>query len=142
MTFKVEGGELMIARILHGGMIDQQGLLHVGDIIKEVGMTRAIIIERWLLIRLLFRFLLRKVFYSFLLAGEWSRGGPGPQGSAGGASSSQWQRGTEDTTQLPRSYTTKTGKIYKQHTQHKQVLLILYTAVFQSTYMILTEYSF
>lgn len=26
----------MIARILHGGMIDQQGLLHVGDIIKEV----------------------------------------------------------------------------------------------------------
>lgn len=36
MTFKVEGGELVIARILHGGMIDQQGLLHVGDIIKEV----------------------------------------------------------------------------------------------------------
>ncbi|MEQ2205837.1 MAGUK p55 subfamily member 2, partial [Xenoophorus captivus] len=27
---------LVIARILHGGMIDQQGLLHVGDIIKEV----------------------------------------------------------------------------------------------------------
>lgn len=25
----------MIARILHRGMIDQQGLLHVGDIIKE-----------------------------------------------------------------------------------------------------------
>uniref|UniRef100_A0A8C6P3U8 MAGUK p55 scaffold protein 2a n=1 Tax=Nothobranchius furzeri TaxID=105023 RepID=A0A8C6P3U8_NOTFU len=36
ITFKVEGGELVIARILHGGMIDQQGLLHVGDIIKEV----------------------------------------------------------------------------------------------------------
>uniref|UniRef100_A0A669D3W9 MAGUK p55 scaffold protein 2a n=1 Tax=Oreochromis niloticus TaxID=8128 RepID=A0A669D3W9_ORENI len=36
VTFKVEGGELVIARILHGGMIDQQGLLHVGDIIKEV----------------------------------------------------------------------------------------------------------
>lgn len=36
VTFKVEGGELIIARILHGGMIDQQGLLHVGDIIKEV----------------------------------------------------------------------------------------------------------
>uniref|UniRef100_A0A3B4G1E0 MAGUK p55 subfamily member 2-like n=1 Tax=Pundamilia nyererei TaxID=303518 RepID=A0A3B4G1E0_9CICH len=35
VTFKVEGGELVIARILHGGMIDQQGLLHVGDIIKE-----------------------------------------------------------------------------------------------------------
>lgn len=26
----------MIARILYGGMIDRQGLLHVGDIIKEV----------------------------------------------------------------------------------------------------------
>uniref|UniRef100_A0AAQ6ANA5 Membrane protein, palmitoylated 2a (MAGUK p55 subfamily member 2) n=1 Tax=Amphiprion ocellaris TaxID=80972 RepID=A0AAQ6ANA5_AMPOC len=36
VTFKVDGGELVIARILHGGMIDQQGLLHVGDIIKEV----------------------------------------------------------------------------------------------------------
>ncbi|XP_008328830.1 MAGUK p55 subfamily member 2-like isoform X1 [Cynoglossus semilaevis] len=36
VTFKVEGGELVIARILHGGMVDQQGLLHVGDIIKEV----------------------------------------------------------------------------------------------------------
>lgn len=36
LTFKVEGGELVIARILHGGMVDQQGLLHVGDIIKEV----------------------------------------------------------------------------------------------------------
>ncbi|KAM9843786.1 MAGUK p55 subfamily member 2a [Aulostomus maculatus] len=36
VTFKVEGGELVIARILHGGMIDQQGLLHIGDIIKEV----------------------------------------------------------------------------------------------------------
>ncbi|KAL7857425.1 hypothetical protein SRHO_G00163240 [Serrasalmus rhombeus] len=36
VTFRVEGGELVIARILHGGMIDQQGLLHVGDVIKEV----------------------------------------------------------------------------------------------------------
>uniref|UniRef100_A0A8C8IK88 MAGUK p55 scaffold protein 2a n=1 Tax=Oncorhynchus tshawytscha TaxID=74940 RepID=A0A8C8IK88_ONCTS len=27
---------LVIARILHGGMIDQQGLLHTGDVIKEV----------------------------------------------------------------------------------------------------------
>lgn len=27
---------MVIARILHGGMIDRQGLLHVGDIIKEV----------------------------------------------------------------------------------------------------------
>ncbi|KAJ8404399.1 hypothetical protein AAFF_G00341720 [Aldrovandia affinis] len=36
VTFRVESGELVIARILHGGMIDQQGLLHVGDIIKDV----------------------------------------------------------------------------------------------------------
>uniref|UniRef100_A0A8C5D5Z5 MAGUK p55 subfamily member 2-like n=1 Tax=Gouania willdenowi TaxID=441366 RepID=A0A8C5D5Z5_GOUWI len=36
VTFKIDGGELVIARILHGGMVDQQGLLHVGDIIKEV----------------------------------------------------------------------------------------------------------
>uniref|UniRef100_A0A4W5QBE0 MAGUK p55 scaffold protein 2b n=1 Tax=Hucho hucho TaxID=62062 RepID=A0A4W5QBE0_9TELE len=36
VTFRVESGELVIARILHGGMIDQQGLLYVGDIIKEV----------------------------------------------------------------------------------------------------------
>ncbi|XP_056143922.1 MAGUK p55 subfamily member 2a [Lampris incognitus] len=36
VTFRVEGGELVVARILHGGMVDQQGLLHVGDIIKEV----------------------------------------------------------------------------------------------------------
>ncbi|XP_033831613.2 MAGUK p55 subfamily member 6b isoform X1 [Periophthalmus magnuspinnatus] len=36
VTFRVDKGELVIARILHGGMIDRQGLLHVGDIIKEV----------------------------------------------------------------------------------------------------------
>ncbi|XP_063815965.1 MAGUK p55 subfamily member 2 isoform X1 [Pseudophryne corroboree] len=36
VTFRVEGGELVIARILHGGVIDQQGLLHVGDVIREV----------------------------------------------------------------------------------------------------------
>ncbi|XP_036411415.1 MAGUK p55 subfamily member 6b [Megalops cyprinoides] len=36
VTFRVEGDDLVIARILHGGMIDRQGLLHVGDIIKEV----------------------------------------------------------------------------------------------------------
>uniref|UniRef100_A0A8C2E576 Membrane protein, palmitoylated 2a (MAGUK p55 subfamily member 2) n=1 Tax=Cyprinus carpio TaxID=7962 RepID=A0A8C2E576_CYPCA len=36
VTFRIENGELVIARILHGGMIDQQGLLHAGDIIKEV----------------------------------------------------------------------------------------------------------
>ncbi|KAK7898750.1 hypothetical protein WMY93_019603 [Mugilogobius chulae] len=36
VTFRVDKDELVIARILHGGMIDRQGLLHVGDIIKEV----------------------------------------------------------------------------------------------------------
>ncbi|XP_053707267.1 MAGUK p55 subfamily member 2a isoform X1 [Synchiropus splendidus] len=36
VTFKVDHGELVISRIIHGGMVDQQGLLHVGDIIKEV----------------------------------------------------------------------------------------------------------
>ncbi|XP_007901310.1 MAGUK p55 subfamily member 6b [Callorhinchus milii] len=36
VTFRVENNELVIARILYGGVIDRQGLLHVGDIIKEV----------------------------------------------------------------------------------------------------------
>lgn len=36
VTFRVEKDDLVIARILHGGMIDRQGLLHVGDIIKDV----------------------------------------------------------------------------------------------------------
>ncbi|KAG7325689.1 hypothetical protein KOW79_010614 [Hemibagrus wyckioides] len=36
VTFRVEKDNLVIARILYGGMIDRQGLLHVGDIIKEV----------------------------------------------------------------------------------------------------------
>ncbi|XP_061110806.1 MAGUK p55 subfamily member 6b [Conger conger] len=36
VTFRVEQQDLVIARILHGGMIDRQGLLHVGDVIKEV----------------------------------------------------------------------------------------------------------
>uniref|UniRef100_S4RTA4 Membrane palmitoylated protein 2 n=1 Tax=Petromyzon marinus TaxID=7757 RepID=S4RTA4_PETMA len=36
VTFRVESNELVIARILRGGMIDQQGLLHVGDVIREV----------------------------------------------------------------------------------------------------------
>ncbi|XP_021233951.1 MAGUK p55 subfamily member 2 isoform X5 [Numida meleagris] len=36
VTFRVERGELVIARILHGGMVAQQGLLHVGDVIREV----------------------------------------------------------------------------------------------------------
>jgi len=47
VTFKVEGGELVIARILHGGMIDQQGLLHVGDIIKEV--SESFLLVSWFL---------------------------------------------------------------------------------------------
>ncbi|XP_042565045.1 MAGUK p55 subfamily member 6a [Clupea harengus] len=36
VTFRVEGGDLVITRILHGGMIDRQGMLHVGDVIREV----------------------------------------------------------------------------------------------------------
>ncbi|XP_046887380.1 MAGUK p55 subfamily member 6a isoform X1 [Hypomesus transpacificus] len=36
VTFRVERGELVIARILHGTMIDRQGMLHAGDIIREV----------------------------------------------------------------------------------------------------------
>ncbi|XP_001629601.2 protein PALS2 isoform X2 [Nematostella vectensis] len=36
VTLKVEDNQLIISRIIHGGMIDRQGLLHVGDIIKEV----------------------------------------------------------------------------------------------------------
>ncbi|XP_030639148.1 MAGUK p55 subfamily member 6a [Chanos chanos] len=36
VTFRVEGGDLVIARILHGSMIDRQGMLHTGDVIKEV----------------------------------------------------------------------------------------------------------
>uniref|UniRef100_A0A8C9ST83 MAGUK p55 scaffold protein 2a n=1 Tax=Scleropages formosus TaxID=113540 RepID=A0A8C9ST83_SCLFO len=36
LTFRVENSDLVIARILHGGIVDQQGLLHVGDVIKEV----------------------------------------------------------------------------------------------------------
>lgn len=36
MTVTEEQGELVIARILQGGLIDKQGLLHVGDVIKEV----------------------------------------------------------------------------------------------------------
>ncbi|XP_051520630.1 protein PALS2-like isoform X2 [Myxocyprinus asiaticus] len=36
VTFRMDKGDLVIARILHGGLIDRQGLLHVGDIIKEV----------------------------------------------------------------------------------------------------------
>ncbi len=33
---KTEDGQLVIARILAGGAVDRQGLLHVGDIIGEV----------------------------------------------------------------------------------------------------------
>ncbi|XP_076865504.1 MAGUK p55 subfamily member 6b isoform X2 [Brachyhypopomus gauderio] len=40
VTFRVEQDDLIIARILHGGMIDRQGLLHVGDVIKEVDGKR------------------------------------------------------------------------------------------------------
>lgn len=36
VTFRVEQGEMVIARILHGSSIDRQGMLHTGDIIREV----------------------------------------------------------------------------------------------------------
>ncbi|XP_026855832.2 MAGUK p55 subfamily member 6a isoform X2 [Electrophorus electricus] len=36
VTFRVENGDLVIARILHGSMIDRQGMLHAGDIIREM----------------------------------------------------------------------------------------------------------
>ncbi|XP_056141883.1 MAGUK p55 subfamily member 6a isoform X2 [Lampris incognitus] len=36
VTFRVEQGDLVIARILHGSAIDRQGMLHTGDIIREV----------------------------------------------------------------------------------------------------------
>lgn len=36
LTVKTEDGQLVVARILGGGAVDRQGLLHVGDIIGEV----------------------------------------------------------------------------------------------------------
>ncbi|CAG0891564.1 unnamed protein product [Darwinula stevensoni] len=39
ITVRSENGNLVIARILGGGMIDRQGLLSVGDVIKEVNGT-------------------------------------------------------------------------------------------------------
>ncbi|KAA0703027.1 MAGUK p55 subfamily member 6 [Triplophysa tibetana] len=36
VTFRVEEGDLVIARVMHGSMIDRQGMLHVGDVIREV----------------------------------------------------------------------------------------------------------
>jgi len=36
VTFKMEGEDLVIARIMCGSMIERQGLLHVGDIITEI----------------------------------------------------------------------------------------------------------
>nr|CAG4643809.1 EOG090X032R [Lepidurus arcticus] len=41
LTVKVEDGQLVVARILGGGMIDRQGLLHVGDVIGEVNGIHA-----------------------------------------------------------------------------------------------------
>lgn len=32
----MEEGDLVIARVMHGSMIDRQGMLHVGDVIREV----------------------------------------------------------------------------------------------------------
>lgn len=36
MTVQLEGSKVTIARILAGGLVDRQGLLHVGDIVTEV----------------------------------------------------------------------------------------------------------
>ncbi|KAI1285705.1 MAGUK p55 subfamily member 2 [Halotydeus destructor] len=36
MTVAIEGGKVVIARILAGGLVDRQGLLHVGDTVVEV----------------------------------------------------------------------------------------------------------
>ncbi|XP_048007721.1 MAGUK p55 subfamily member 6a isoform X1 [Megalobrama amblycephala] len=36
VTFRVEEGDLVIARVMHGSMIDRQGMLHAGDVIREV----------------------------------------------------------------------------------------------------------
>lgn len=36
VTFRAVRGEMVIARILHGSSIDRQGMLHTGDIIREV----------------------------------------------------------------------------------------------------------
>lgn len=36
LTVKTEDAQLVVARILGGGAVDRQGLLHVGDIIGEV----------------------------------------------------------------------------------------------------------
>uniref|UniRef100_A0A1A7Y0W1 Membrane protein, palmitoylated 6a (MAGUK p55 subfamily member 6) n=2 Tax=Iconisemion striatum TaxID=60296 RepID=A0A1A7Y0W1_9TELE len=36
VTFRVVQGEMVIARILHGSSIDRQGMLHTGDVIREV----------------------------------------------------------------------------------------------------------
>lgn len=36
VTFRAERGEMVIARILHGSSIDRQGMLHTGDVIREV----------------------------------------------------------------------------------------------------------
>lgn len=38
---------------------------------------------------------------SNVLTGERTRGGPGREGAAGGAASSQWECSSEDTAQLP-----------------------------------------
>uniref|UniRef100_A0A671KUB8 MAGUK p55 subfamily member 6-like n=1 Tax=Sinocyclocheilus anshuiensis TaxID=1608454 RepID=A0A671KUB8_9TELE len=35
VTFRVEDGDLVIVRVMHGSMIDRQGMLHAGDVIRE-----------------------------------------------------------------------------------------------------------
>ncbi|XP_005804708.2 MAGUK p55 subfamily member 6-like isoform X1 [Xiphophorus maculatus] len=36
VTFRAVNGEMVITRILHGSSIDRQGMLHTGDVIREV----------------------------------------------------------------------------------------------------------
>ena len=36
VTLRLMGEKLVIARIMHGGLIHRQGLLKVGDVVKEV----------------------------------------------------------------------------------------------------------
>ena len=36
LTVAVENNEVVVSRILHGGLIHKQGLMHVGDVIREV----------------------------------------------------------------------------------------------------------
>lgn len=36
VTFRVQRGEVVVARVLHGGCVHRQGMLHAGDVIRQV----------------------------------------------------------------------------------------------------------